>query len=51
MIAVKKSQRYADFQNVPSHVSAMAKTYPVGVGEEKHSHKRAQLLFAVSYQV
>jgi hypothetical protein len=47
MTTVKKSERYADFQDVPSHVSAMAKSYPVGVGQEKHSHKRAQLLLAV----
>lgn len=48
MTTVKKSQRYADFQDVSSPVSAMAKSYPVGAGEEKHSHKRAQLIFAVS---
>jgi AraC-like DNA-binding protein/mannose-6-phosphate isomerase-like protein (cupin superfamily) len=48
MTTVNKSERYADFQDVPSHVSAMAKSYPVGVSQEKHSHKRAQLIFAVS---
>jgi AraC-like DNA-binding protein/mannose-6-phosphate isomerase-like protein (cupin superfamily) len=48
MTAIRKSQSYADFQDVPSHVSAMAKSYPAGAGEEKHSHKRAQLIFAVS---
>ncbi len=41
-----KSQNRDDFQNVPSYVSGMAKVFPKGALNRKHSHQRAQLIFA-----
>lgn len=47
-VPVQKSRNRDDFQDVPGFVSGMPKIYSRGAYEPKHTHKRAQLIFAPS---
>jgi mannose-6-phosphate isomerase-like protein (cupin superfamily) len=48
LISVQKSHNRDDFQDVPGYVAAMANAFPRDSHNTKHSHKRAQLIFAIS---
>lgn len=43
-----RSTKGADYQNVPRPVAALADEYPPGFHDPRHSHVRAQLIFASS---
>lgn len=42
----RRSTRSVDYQNVPRPIAAMADEYPADFVEARHSHRRAQLLYA-----
>ncbi len=48
MSQMHKSQDRDDFQDVPGYVGAMAKHFPRGYVNAPHTHKRAQLIYAIS---
>ncbi|MBY0295558.1 MAG: helix-turn-helix transcriptional regulator, partial [Methylobacterium sp.] len=43
-----RSERAADYQDVPRPLAVMPKTYPAGSTTGLHSHPRAQLLYATA---
>ncbi|GJD99640.1 helix-turn-helix domain-containing protein [Methylobacterium isbiliense] len=43
-----RSERAADYQDVPRRLAVMPKTYPAGSTTGLHSHPRAQLLYATA---
>ncbi len=43
-----RSTRGADYQDVPRPVSALADDYPSGYLDPRHSHRRAQLVYATT---
>lgn len=43
-----RSTRGADYQNVPRPISALADDYPSGHVDPRHSHRRAQLIYATT---
>jgi AraC-like DNA-binding protein len=45
---VERSTRGADYQDVPRPVAALAAEYPPGWYDPPHSHKRGQLIYAIS---
>lgn len=47
-MAVMRSTDSADYQDVPRPVAVMAKRFPQGASTGRHSHPRAQLLYAAS---
>jgi AraC-like DNA-binding protein/mannose-6-phosphate isomerase-like protein (cupin superfamily) len=46
--AIVRSTRSVDYQDVPRPVAALADEYPSGFVDPRHSHRRAQLLYATS---
>lgn len=43
-----RSTRSSDYQDVPRPVAALADEYPPGFVDPRHSHKRAQFLYAIT---
>jgi AraC-like DNA-binding protein/quercetin dioxygenase-like cupin family protein len=44
----EKSSNHADYQSTPQPIAAMAVDYPDGYSTSPHTHRRAQLLFAMT---
>lgn len=44
----KRSRRGIDYQDIPRPIGALADEYPDGFIDPRHSHTRAQLLYAIS---
>lgn len=44
----KRSRRGIDYQDIPRPIGALADEYPAGFIDPRHSHARAQLLYAIT---